>query len=313
MKRRNKSSKKINIILSLIILIITAIAGATLNQQTNEASEQKQNKKLDQEAIGNAVVTEITTDLKVYFIDVGQADSILIQNEEKNMLIDAGNNKDGRKLVKYFKDLGINRFDIIVGTHPHEDHIGGLDNIINNFEIGSIYMPRVSTTTVTFEDVIDAISNKNLKVTTPIIGDNFKLGECDFTILSTGTDVDNLNEASIVLKMKFGEKAFIFTGDANEKNEKEMLKMDIKADVLKVGHHGSRTSTSKEFLEKVNPTYAIISSEKENSYEHPHKETLEKLKDKSVNVYRTDENGTILIITDGKEIEIQSIKTDTNG
>lgn len=313
MKRRNKSSKRINIIISIIILIITGITGITLKQGTNETSKQKQNKQSENTATGNTVITETTTDLKIYFLDVGQADSILIQNGEKNMLIDAGNNKDGQKLVNYFKSLGINKFDIIVGTHPHEDHIGGLDDIINHFEIGSIYMPKVSTTTVTFEDVLDAISNKNLKVKTPMIGDNFKLGECDFTILSTGTDVDNLNEASIVLKMKFGERAFIFTGDATEKNEKEMLEMDIQADVLKVGHHGSKTSTSEEFLEKVNPTYAIISSEKGNNYEHPHKETLAKLKNKSITIYRTDENGTILIITDGEEIKIQSIKTDTNG
>lgn len=317
MKRKTKSSKKINIIISLIILIITGITGLTLNEDYNKNPKEIQNETESETSIEtveiDATITETTTNLKVYFLDVGQADSILIQNREKNMLIDAGNNKDGPKLVKYFKELGINRFDIIVGTHPHEDHIGGLDDIINNFEIGNIYMPRVSTTTATFEDVIDAISNKNLKVTTPIIGDTFRLGECDFTILSTGTDADNLNETSIVLKMKFGEKVFLFTGDATEKNEKEMLKMDIQADVLKVGHHGSRTSTSEEFLEKVNPTYAIISSEKGNSYEHPHKETLEKLKNKSVNIYRTDENGTILVKTDGKEIEIQYIKTDTNG
>lgn len=304
MKRKNKSKKIAEILIALIVVIIAGISGTTLNNNVNEHSDEIQ---------ANVQATEVSTDLKVYFLDVGQADSILIQNGDKNMLIDAGNNKDGDKLVKYFEDLGIKKFDIIVGTHPHEDHIGGLDDIINNFEVGEIYMPKVTTTTATFEDVIDAINNKNLKITTPEIGKIFQLGECNFTIISVGANAEELNETSIVLKMIFGEKTFLFTGDATENNEEDMLEKDIQADVLKVGHHGSKTSTSKEFLSKVDPQYAVISLEKGNSYGHPHKETIEKLENKSIKIYRTDEDGTILMKSDGKEIEIETIKTDTNG
>lgn len=304
MKRKNKSKKIVEIFIALIVAIIAGISGTTLNTNAGESINEPQ---------ANIQAVEVSTDLKVYFLDVGQADSILIQNGEKNMLIDAGNNKDGNKLVKYFKSLGINKFDIIVGTHPHEDHIGGLDDIINSFEIGEIYMPKVTTTTATFEDVIDAINNKNLKITTPEIGKTFQLGECNFTIINVGTNAEELNETSIVLKMIFGEKTFLFTGDATENNEEDMLEKDIQADVLKVGHHGSKTSTSEEFLEKVNPQYAVISLEKGNSYGHPHKETIEKLENKSIKIYRTDEDGTIVMKSDGKEIEIETIKTDTNG
>lgn len=304
MRGKNQSKKLAKLLIALIVAIIAGITGTTLENKSTENSEAMQI---------NLKTSEVSTDLKVYFLDVGQADSILIQNQDKNMLIDAGNNKDGEKLVKYLKSLGISKFDIIVGTHPHEDHIGGLDDIINNFEVGKIYMPKVSTTTATFEDVIDAIVDKELKVTTPEIGKNFELGECIFKIMSTGTNAEELNETSIVLKMIFGEKTFLFTGDATENNEENMLKKDIKADVLKVGHHGSRTSTSEEFLNKVNPKYAIISLEKGNSYGHPHKEIIQRLERKSIEIYRTDQSGTILMKSDGKEIEIETIKTDTNG
>ena len=166
----------------------------------------------------------VSSDLQVYFIDVGQADSILITNQGHNMLIDAGNNEDGEKLVKYFKkDLGISKFDYVVGTHPHEDHIGGLDDIINNFDVDTVYMPEVITTTKTFEDVLDAIDKKGLQITVPKIGDKFKLGEADLEVMYTGTDDSDLNNTSIILKMIFGEYSYLFTGDATDKVEKILL------------------------------------------------------------------------------------------
>lgn len=303
-KRKKKSRSKI---LNLVIAIIIIILGALSVPQIQENAYIPTSKNTQN------ISNNVDTNLKVYFIDVGQADSILIQNDGKNMLIDAGNNNDGSKLVKYFQDLGITKFDILVGTHPHEDHIGGLDDIIKSFDIETIYMPKVSTTTATFEEVLDAIESKKLLVTTPIIGNYFNLGECNFTILSTGTNTENLNSTSILLKMTFGEKSFIFTGDAITENETAMLDKDISADVLKVGHHGSDTSTSQEFLNKVNPQYAVISVGKENSYGHPKLVTLEKLSNKNITVYRTDELGTIIMSCDGKEISVETIKTDTNG
>ena len=256
----------------------------------------------------------VTTNLQVYFLDVGQADSILIANQEHYMLIDAGNNEDGPKLVKYIKEnLKIDKFDYVVGTHPHEDHIGGLDDIINNFEVNSIYLPEVMTTTKTFEDVLDAIDQKNLQITVPEIGEKFKLGEADFEVIYTGTDESDLNNCSIVLKMIFGNYSYLFTGDATEKVEKTILNNNIDVDVLKVGHHGSSYSTSDAFLKKVTPKYAIISVAKENSYGHPSNDTLNRIKKYTDNIYMTSEKGTILIDSDGKDIKIDSFYTDTNG
>lgn len=256
---------------------------------------------------------QVDSNLKVYFLDVGQADSILIQNNGKNMLIDAGNNNDGKLLVDYFKSLDIQKFDYLVGTHPHEDHIGGLDNIINNFEIETIYMPNVSTNTATFEDVLDAIDSKNLKVTTPKVSDTFKMENCEFAVMSVEENQEDLNQSSIVLKMKYGNNSFLFTGDATSENEKNMLDLDVYADVLKVGHHGSSYSTSKKFLEKVNPKYAIISVGKDNKYGHPTKSTLKKLNARKIEIHRTDQEGTILITSDGENLKIENIKTNTNG
>ena len=256
----------------------------------------------------------VTTNLQVYFLDVGQADSILIANQEHYMLIDAGNNEDGPKLVKFIKEnLKIDKFDYVVGTHPHEDHIGGLDDIINNFEVNSIYLPEVMTTTKTFEDVLDAIDQKNLQITVLEIGEKFKLGEADFEVIYTGTDESDLNNCSIVLKMIFGNYSYLFTGDATEKVEKTILNNNIDVDVLKVGHHGSSYSTSDDFLKKVTPEYAIISVAKENSYGHPSNDTLNRIKKYTDNIYMTSEKGTILIDSDGKDIKIDSFYTDTNG
>lgn len=256
----------------------------------------------------------VTSDLKIYYLDVGQADSILISNNNHNMLIDAGNNEDGPKLVKYIKEeLNITKFDYVVGTHPHEDHIGGLDDIINNFEIENILLPEVTTTTKTFEDVLDCLANKNLDITIPIIDSTFKLGEADLSVIYTGTDDENLNNSSIILKMIFGNYSYLFTGDAEKEVEDSILRKNINVDVLKVGHHGSSTSSSESFLNKVTPSYAIISVAKENSYNHPSKETIDRLKKYTSNIYMTSELGTILLTSNGKTINIDNFKTNTNG
>ena len=296
MSRRKRKDNKF-----VLFVFIVAVIGYLISLYKNE-DESYANKNL------------VSTDLQVYFIDVGQADSILIANQEHYMLIDAGNNEDGPKLVNFLKnDLGIKKFDYVVGTHPHEDHIGGLDDIINNFDIDNVYMPDVITTTKTFEDVLDAIDNKNLGITTPKIGDTFKLGEADLEVMYTGTDDSDLNNTSIVLKMIFGDYSYLFTGDATDKVEKILLDKNIDVDVLKVGHHGSAYSSTKEFLDKVTPKYAIISVAKENSYGHPSSDTLKRINEYTDKVYMTSELGTIRINSDGKEINFEFYKTDTNG
>ena len=283
-------------------LSFAAIILYTLLSNDEITIEKQENKKTD---------SNNTDVVKVEYIDVGQADAILIENNKKYMLIDAGNNEDGDLLVNYFKDKNITDFEYVVGTHPHEDHIGGMDNIIKNFNIKNYYMPDCYTTTKTFEELLDALEEKNLSFETPDIDSEFVLGDALFKVLYTGTDKRDLNNTSIVLRMTYKDVSFMFTGDATNTTEKKILAKDLQSDVLKVGHHGSQYSTSDEFLDKVNPKYAIISVGTGNVYDHPKDITLNKLK--GIEVHRTDKEGTIRVISDGKNIDIETFKTNTNG
>ena len=251
--------------------------------------------------------------LKVYFIDVGEAESILIQNLDEYMLIDAGNNADGRKLVKFLKSLEIEEFKYVVSTHPHEDHIGGMDNIVRSFKIRNVFMPDVTTNTPTFTSVLDELEKKDIKITVPDDNSVYKLGNAEIKFIYSGNDSEDLNNSSIVLKVTFGNNSFLFTGDTTSVVEEKILNRDIKADVLKVAHHGSRYSSSDEFIKKVNPQYAVISCGKNNDYGHPHKETIRRLKNNKIKFYRTDYLGTIIFESNGNKIDIKTIKTDTDG
>ena len=251
--------------------------------------------------------------LKVYFIDVGEAESILIQNLDEYMLIDAGNNADGKKLVKFLKSLEIEEFKYVVSTHPHEDHIGGMDNIVRSFKIRNVFMPDVTTNTPTFTSVLDELEKKDIKITVPDDNSVYKLGNAEIKFIYSGNDSEDLNNSSIVLKVTFGNNSFLFTGDTTSVVEEKILNRDIKADVLKVAHHGSRYSSSDEFIKKVNPQYAVISCGKNNDYGHPHKETIRRLKNNKIKFYRTDYLGTIIFESNGNKIDIKTIKTDTDG
>lgn len=259
-------------------------------------------------------VTNLTDGpLKVYFIDVGQADSILITTNGENMLIDAGNNEDGEKLTAYLHNLGINNFKYVVGTHAHEDHIGGMDNIINNFSIENFFMPDAITTTKTFEDVLDALENKQLAFTTPEEDATFSLANAKFTVLHIDGNQKDLNDTSIVLKMVYGNTSFLFMGDATSEIEEKIITKNIQSDVLKVAHHGSEYSSTTAFLKKVAPKYAIIEVGVNNTYKHPKDITLKKLQNIGAKIYRTDEDGTIIATTDGTNITFETVRTDTNG
>lgn len=244
-----------------------------------------------------------TENVKIHYIDVGQGDSELIQIGDKNILIDAGTSD--KKALDYLKSIGVTKIDYAIATHPHEDHIGSMDDVIKAFDIGTFYSPKATTTTKTFENMVKSLKEKNLKMTVPKVGEEITIGKATLTFLAPNSDkYEDLNNYSIVVKLKYGNNSFIFMGDAQDISEGEMLKkqLDIQADILKVGHHGSHSSTTQPFLDKVKPKYAVISCEKGNDYGHPHKEVLTKLNDKNINIFRTDLNGTIIATSNGKEI-----------
>lgn len=244
-----------------------------------------------------------TGEVNIHYIDVGQADSELIQIGNKNILIDAGNNDN--MAYDYLKKIGISKLDYVIATHPHADHIGGMANVIKNFQVDNFYSPKVTSTTKTFENMVNELKNKNLKMKVPNVGETIDIGEAQLIFLAPNSEkYEDLNNYSIVCKLVYGNTSFLFTGDAEDVSEGEILKnkTDVHADVLKVGHHGSHSSTTTEFLNKVNPTYAIISCGKDNDYGHPHKETLDKLNEKNIKIIRTDLNGTIIASSDGKNI-----------
>ena len=256
---------------------------------------------------------EIIPSLEVQFVDVGQADCTLIRHQDHNILIDAGNNKDGKLLVKYFQDLGITKFDYVIGTHPHEDHIGGLDNIINNFEIEHIIMPDVTTNTKTFTDVLEAIEKKKLTIEVPIIDEIFKVGDITFKTIYTGTNPEDLNADSVILRMDYKNNSYLFTADTTSEVELTLLEKDIDVDIYKVAHHGSVYSNSYEFLEKVTPEYAFIQLAKDNDYYYPHIKAINRIKKHTDKIYMTSEKGTIIVKDDGENITIEFKETKTDG
>ena len=255
----------------------------------------------------------VEENLEVEFIDVGQGDAILIRSGTSNMLIDAGNNEDGELLVEYFRSLDITNFKYVVGTHAHEDHIGGMDDIIDNFDIETFYMPDTVTTTKTFEDVLDSLEAKNYNFNIPKEGEILYLGEVKLEVIHIGNDESDLNSTSIILRLDHGNNSFLFTGDATSDVEKSILDKNIDVDILKVAHHGSKYSSTLTFLKRVSPKYAIIEVGENNSYSHPSDIILKRLASINATIYRTDRDGTIIIESDGSDYDIKMVKTNTNG
>ncbi|TPG69331.1 MBL fold metallo-hydrolase [Brevibacillus laterosporus] len=247
-----------------------------------------------------------TNDLKVYFLDVGQGDATYIKTANgDNILIDGGNTDKGDLMVKYLKDLKVDDIEVLIMTHPDADHIGGLNKVMQNFKVKSVYAPKVAHTTDTYVNLLKQIKGQGLSIKATVAGTTIPLqGVTARFVAPVSTYDKELNEWSAVLHLAYGTTSFLFTGDAEHKSEADMLKIKqvVKADVLKVGHHGSDSSTTPAFLKAVAPKYAVISSGKENKYGHPTQGTLKKLQGAGITTYRTDQKGTVIVISNGKTI-----------
>lgn len=242
--------------------------------------------------------------MEVHFIDVGQGDATLVTCGGHAMLIDAGDDTKGTAIQNYLKKQKITKLDYLILTHPDADHIGGAPVIITKFDIGKVFVSNFEKDNKTYQKLIQSLDDKRIKALTPKVNSKYTLGTAGITILAPNDSYDNPNDASVALLLKNGTRSFLFTGDAGEDAENDILEtdIDISADVYKVGHHGSKYSTSKDFFKAVDPFYAVISCGEGNSYGHPHAETLNTLRTNGVKVYRTDESGTIVASTDGKSI-----------
>lgn len=252
---------------------------------------------------------EITSEivLKVHYLDVGQGDSIFIElPNKKTMLIDASISEASETIIDYIEDLNYSKIDYLIATHPHSDHIGGMKDVVNNFNLGLIYMPKVVTTTKTYESLLQAISDKGMKIKTAKAGLNM-IDENDLKVevLAPNKDsYEDLNNYSIVLKITYKDRSFIFMGDAEKLSEDEITG-NVESDVIKIGHHGSSSSSSAGFLKRVNPSLAVISVGENNDYNHPTETVLKRLQKNNIKVYRTDLNGNIILTTDGEKIKIE--------
>lgn len=248
-------------------------------------------------------------DLEVHFIDVGQGDSILIKSNDTAMVIDGGENYMGERVVSYLKSLGIKKLDYLVGTHPHSDHIGGLDTIIYEIPVDTIIMPEIHHSTKTYADVIKAIEDVNGYISYPETGDTYPFNSGYFTIVApNNTHYNSFNNYSIGIRLSHGYNDFLFTSDAEIIAEEEMLDsgINLSSEVYKLAHHGSTTSNSGDFLDAVNPYYAVATVGYDNDYGHPHNEILKEMVDRSIKLYRTDLQGTIIFTSNGSSLKVNT-------
>lgn len=252
-------------------------------------------------------------EMQVHFIDVGQGDSILIESPSgKTMLIDGGVKGAGQQIVPYLKELGINKLDIVVATHPDADHIGGLIPVLDTMPIEQFYDSGKVHTSQTFEEMLTRIDEKNIPYHVPKIGDDIEFDkDVNVKVLNANDQATDNNDASIVLKMTYGNVSFLLTGDAGVALEKEMLQYDVEATVLKAGHHGSNTSSSEEFIQAVKPKVAILSYGEDNKYGHPHAEIVDRLQAIGSKIYATADLGTITVSTDGVNYTVNGKETSS--
>ncbi len=314
-RRRRRKSRGKKLFLAVLALCLAAVYPLQEQLAENSAdSGRTENAAAEDISAAASGVFQDGSTLEVHFLDVGQGDATLIRCGDDAMLIDAGNNSWGDDVRDYLEYQGIDDLDYVIGTHPDADHIGGLDVVMEAFDCGTVIMPDYEKDTQTYEEVIDVMNQKGLELTLPQVGTVYELGEAAFTIVAPCRDYgDNANDYSVGILLEHGENRFLFTGDAEEESETDMLNsgIDLSADVFKAAHHGSRTANTEAFLERVNPDYVVISCGEGNSYGHPHAEVLNRLREMGVQVFRTDEEGTITAVSDGSSITFNVPPSET--
>ena len=302
---KHKKIKK-NIKRNFFEILIILLAFLIINNQDKIKNLFNQNNNQNQ----NDYINTNNDLLKVHYLDVGQGDSIFVElPNNETMLIDAAESYQSENIINYLKNLNYKKIDYVIGTHPHTDHIGGLKDIINTFEIGKIYMPKVVSTTKTYESLLMAIKDKNLKINTAKAGTSIiDTDALKINILAPNSETyTELNNYSVVTKITYGTTKFLFMGDAEKLSENE-IKENVTADVIKIGHHGSNTSSSIDFIKKVNAKYGIISVGLNNKYNLPKEETITNWENSGTKIYLTSTNGTIRASSDGTNIKIESEK-----
>lgn len=303
---KRKRKEKITIIIALVLFIFSLVMSFldkndifTWNDLNNTTG-----------ALNGPVNPD--SSFSIYYLDVGQGDCTIIKSNDNVMMIDTSTKNHTLDIQEALKSLSIEKIDYLVITHQHDDHMGSAKDIIDKYEVANIIMPKLSdinmVTTTGYENLLKSIANRNVNAIPATVGESFKLGDATVQIFSPSQQDEDLNNMSVVLKVVYGETSFIFQGDAEKTVEKQLLNsdFDLNADVIKLGHHGSNTSSTEKYLKAVNPQYAIISCGADNSYGHPHDEVIDRLKNNNISFFVTAQTGDVTVTSDGKNIDIQT-------
>lgn len=256
----------------------------------------------------------LDSEMQVHVIDVGNADALLIRNQGENLLIDAGEKGDGETVINYLREHGVDKLHIVIATHADADHIGGMRDVVDAFEIDTFLMATMpegyTPTTKVYTSLLEGLAEKGLRLTPAEPGESYSLGDAALEILGPAAEFEDNNNQSVVCRVTFGARRFLFMGDAQMQAENALLAAgtDLKADVIKIGHHGSDTSTQDSLLDAVDPQIALISCGAGNPYGHPDSSVLARLNKRDIACYRSDLCGNIVVSTDGTAITVETEK-----